>query len=496
MNSRHLSRKRVRPHQGVENNHVMINLISDSAVFWTVIVAVCYPVLAIGLVEFRRATERSVPELARIASLVQITVLPPLAIYLLAHYVAQASPEGVAIKLLMSVLAITTINACLALINVMMRSGLLASDWVQRTPALVLDLARMFLVLIAAAFVASEIWAVDLGSLLAALGVGSVVLGLALQDTVSGLFAGVSLMSGRHFKEGDWIEFGDIQGCIVQMNWRTVTVETLDDRRLVVIPNSELSSSNFTVLQAGNRSFGENIEVSFSYSNPPARVMDALERAVQSVDLVLEDPPYDIDLVRHDQDGIVYEVTIHARSRKEGEEAVTEILRKLWYISQREGLVPSGAANRMYRSGNPYHISRDMLAETIGRSALFDSSRSGFDAIVEASRSVLFDAGEILMLFNDPFRSLYLVVNGALSVMSGEGNEKRVVQTVAEGEIFIGRAFLTGAPATIALVADGEVSVIEIPSSPVLAYLMEHTDLARRFESVIDMTEHGLAAAS
>lgn len=473
----------------------MLNMLSDAALFWTVAIALFYPITAIALVEFRRSVDRSIPELARIADLVQVTVLPPFAIYLLAHYVAQASPDGVAIKLLMSILAITTINACLALINVMMRSGLLASEWVQKTPALVLDLARMFLVLIAAAFVASEIWAVDLGSLLAALGVGSVVLGLALQDTISGLFAGVSLMSGRHFKEGDWIEFGDIQGCIVQMNWRTVTVETLDDRRLVVIPNSELSSSNFTVLQAGNRSFGENIEVSFSYSNPPARVMDALERAVKAVDLVLEDPPYDIDLVRHDEKGIVYEVTIHARSRKEGEEAVTEILRKLWYISEREGLIPSGAANRMFRTMGSFAMSREAIANTIAKSPLFESDRAGFGNIIEGSRFILFDDHEVLMPLYEPFKHLYLVVNGALSVIMHDGADRRVVQTVGEGELFIGRAFLTGAAATISLVADGETGVIEISAIPVLSYLMDHNDLARRFEMAIDMVEHGLATA-
>lgn len=49
-------------------------------------------------------------------------------------------------------------------------------------------------------------------------GVGSVVLGLALQDTVSDLFVGISLISDRHFKEGDLIVSDGVAGGILQMD--------------------------------------------------------------------------------------------------------------------------------------------------------------------------------------------------------------------------------------------------------------------------------------
>ena len=55
-------------------------------------------------------------------------------------------------------------------------------------------------------------------------------------------------MIKSNFKEGDWIESGGVEGQIVHMNWRTVTIETLDDEKLVVIPNSTLASEPFTVL--------------------------------------------------------------------------------------------------------------------------------------------------------------------------------------------------------------------------------------------------------
>ena len=68
---------------------------------------------------------------------------------------------------------------------------------------------------------------------------------------------------------------------------------------------------------------------------------------------VVPEPPYDIDLIAIDEQGICFDAVVHAPSRSEGEEAISEILSKLWYICQREGLVLAGAANRLSSWTNP-----------------------------------------------------------------------------------------------------------------------------------------------
>ncbi len=470
-----------------------MNGIGDGPVVWTAVVVAGYPALAIALIELQRRLRDRFPAGAKVCHLLQITVLPPLALFLLIDNVADVPADHTLHRLVLSVLAITSINAALAALNALVRSGSMSSEWVQRTTGLVLDLARLLVVLVAAAVVASHIWAVDLGAMLTALGVGSVVLGLALQDTLSGLFAGVSLMSSKHFKEGDWIEVAEYSGRIVQMNWRTVTVETLDDNRLVVIPNSELARTQFTVLTSGNRSFGENIEVHFAYGSPPARVMDALEKAVLAVDLVLPEPPHDIDLIGLDEHGLHYEVTIHTRTRKEGEEAVTEVLRKLWYICQRERLVFAGAAHRLNGHSEPERMPAAEITARLVATGLFPADARALQAVVDDARHELYDDAEVLLPAGDPFTELFLVVEGRLAVVLGRGEHQRVVQQVGPGELFVGRALLTGAPATVGLHADGEVSVIHLGSLAVLAFLNENPTLARPFEARIEMTELGLA---
>ncbi|CAB4883894.1 unannotated protein [freshwater metagenome] len=470
-----------------------MGLFSDPAVGWTLGLALGFPVASVALVELERVLGDKSPDASKVCRLVQRTVLPPLGAFLLLDRVGRQSSDGAPMKVVLSVLSITAINAVLVAVNAAMRAP---RDGERRGTGILLDLARLLVVLVASAVVASSIWGVDLGGLLTALGVGSVVLGLAMQDTVSGLFAGMSLLSGRHFKEGDWIESGGLEGRIVHMNWRTVTIETLDDEKLVVIPNSTLATEPFTVLTTNTRSFGSNLQIRFAYGTPPARAMSALERAIESVDIVMADPPYDIDIVAADEQGILFDICVHAPSRSDGEEAVTEVIRKLWYVCQREGLVMAGAANRLSTFNQPLRPIADELAQHLGGTDLFPGTAPGFDRLFAAARYEVYDDGEVLLLAGDPFDRLFLVTEGSLGVTMGSGNDLPPVQEVEMGGAFVARALLSGGPSPVSLVADGETSVIRLGAAAVLAFLNQNPGLARQLEQAIDLTELGLRSAN
>ena len=90
-------------------------------------------------------------------------------------------------------------------------------SWRSRAPKLFQDLIRLLLVVIGAAIVLSVVWRQDLGGLIAALGVGSIVLGLALQETLGNLMSGIALFFERPFSVGDWISVGGKSGQVVQI---------------------------------------------------------------------------------------------------------------------------------------------------------------------------------------------------------------------------------------------------------------------------------------
>ena len=113
--------------------------------------------------------------------------------------VAGLEPGHIAIKLTDTLVGITWINAIVSFFNALIFTE--GEDSTNRNiPKLFLDLLRLFLVALGAAFVISFVWDVNLGAMLTALGVGSVVLGLALQDTLGSLFTGLAMLSGAKFQ--------------------------------------------------------------------------------------------------------------------------------------------------------------------------------------------------------------------------------------------------------------------------------------------------------
>jgi small-conductance mechanosensitive channel len=88
-----------------------------------------------------------------------------------------------------------------------------------------------------------DVLGIEIAPILTALGVGGLAVALALQDTLSNLFAGVHILAAKQLKPGDYIKLdtGE-EGYVVDINWRNTEIKTLLEN-IVIIPNSKISSS-------------------------------------------------------------------------------------------------------------------------------------------------------------------------------------------------------------------------------------------------------------
>lgn len=78
------------------------------------------------------------------------------------------------------------------------------------------------------------------------LGVGSVAIALALQDTLSNFFAGVYVRLDSPVRVGDYIRLdGGNEGFVVQIGWRSTRIRTLPNN-IAVVPNAKLASAVIT----------------------------------------------------------------------------------------------------------------------------------------------------------------------------------------------------------------------------------------------------------
>jgi small-conductance mechanosensitive channel len=121
---------------------------------------------------------------------------------------------------------------------------------------------------------------VSLTAVWTTLGVGSVAVALALQDTLGNFFAGVYILADRPFRVGDFIKLDSGQeGMVRRVGWRTTILHTLGNN-FVVVPNATMAKAVITNFSAPEPQLGFSIQVSVAYGTDPARVEKALLDAV------------------------------------------------------------------------------------------------------------------------------------------------------------------------------------------------------------------------
>ena len=87
-----------------------------------------------------------------------------------------------------------------------------------------------------------QTFGVAIAPLVTALGVGGIAVALALQPTLSNLFAGLQLISSGKFNTGDFVQLESGQkGFIIDISWRHTTIET-SQNNVIIVPNSKMAN--------------------------------------------------------------------------------------------------------------------------------------------------------------------------------------------------------------------------------------------------------------
>lgn len=86
---------------------------------------------------------------------------------------------------------------------------------------------------------------IAIAPLLTTLGLGGLAVALALNDTLSNLFAGVQIVAARQLRIGDYVKFEFAEGEVVDIHWHNTTIRDFQNN-LTIVPNSKINTSPFT----------------------------------------------------------------------------------------------------------------------------------------------------------------------------------------------------------------------------------------------------------
>lgn len=162
-------------------------------------------------------------------------------------------------------------------------------DGVPRQRKLLTDLFNVLLYAAAAGFIAVGVFNLEPTGVFATSSVLAIIIGFALQQLLTDIFAGVALNLERPFKAGDWITMDGTQGLVLMTNWRSTHLRTRS-MDLMVVPNAVIGRAklfNHSRPQARHLDF---VEVTLQYGVDESAVQAVLKDAALTIEGVLADP--------------------------------------------------------------------------------------------------------------------------------------------------------------------------------------------------------------
>lgn len=129
---------------------------------------------------------------------------------------------------------------------------------------------------------------VDPVDVLGGLGILSIAAGIAFQDVLSNLFAGVLMLTRETFRSGDQIAIGDVRGTVERITLRETVVRTFDGRR-VLIPNSTVHNGVVTV-QTGYEQVRTSVVIGVAYEADLDEARQVALAAMDGLPQVAEQP--------------------------------------------------------------------------------------------------------------------------------------------------------------------------------------------------------------
>jgi len=297
---------------------------------------------------------------------------------------------------------------------------------------------------------------------LATTAVGAVVIGLALQDTLGNLFAGLAIQIEKPFRVGDWVTVGGQDGMVSEITWRATKMRTKAGN-FVVVPNSVLSKDTITNYCEPSRLLRLHVDIGASYDVPPNVVKSVIRDALENAPMISHERAPEVLLADFGGSSITYRVWFWVTDFETDERAKDLVRSLIYYAFRRNNItIPYPVQVQMSADEGGLTPARagveaTALATVAMFSTLTDAERGELLAV---SQPMLYAAGEAIVRQGNAGRSLFVLARGEASVTLA-GTEGEVARLRA-GDVFGEMSLLTGEPRNATVTATVDCDLLEI----------------------------------
>jgi len=351
--------------------------------------------------------------------------------------------------------------------------------------------ARLFPDLTAAAIYAAavlvvliSVLALPIGGLLATSGVLAIVLGLALQNTLADVFAGIAFGIEAPFNVGDRISLGDkIEGTVVQMNWRSIRILT-DGDDVAIVPNSVVAKSDIVNRSSPTRVRSAFVELSCPATSSPERVVDALKQATLLCPPILPVPLSGAVLtclgLTENRYRVIFSVadTQHLSTTKDL--LLRHARRQLYYSGLYIPRIAQDSATPDEGMPRPFHPVLSLLEDMV----LFEALEP--EQLTELATHVVprsLEPEEVLFAQGGTEATLFIVVSGILQLSKhAEPSGQKTLGFIGAGDYVGEVSLLTGTPYAATATARTHCALYGLDCTVIKRLLAANSNLYAEFD--------------
>lgn len=343
---------------------------------------------------------------------------------------------------------------------------------------------------------------VNLASLITTSAVLTVVIGLALQDTLGNMFSGIVLQLEKPYNIGDWVKFDTYTGKIVGMSWKSTKILTRD-KEIVCIPNNLIAKSHILNYSEPDPTHIAAIKISASYNDPPNRVREVILTTLLEHPSIHQDPPPEVRVTAYSDSAIDYLIRFFISDFENEDKIKSFILNQIWYRFRRKGItIPFPI--RTIQHKEPDAKKETTEKERSVKTALEHLRQIDiFNALSEKDLSQLagrvrfdtFASGEIIIRQGRIGKSMFAIISGECDVLLRHNDvDEHSVATLGPNQFFGEMSLLTGEPRTATIRAKTDMVCIRINKENLEDILKQHQDIALKMSEILASRKQQLEA--
>ncbi|QYO66809.1 mechanosensitive ion channel family protein [Leptolyngbya sp. 7M] len=345
----------------------------------------------------------------------------------------------------------------------------------------------------------SEYPNVNLGALFTGSTILGIVVGLALQDTLGNLFAGIAIQADQPFQVGDVVTISNRgSGVVESVSWRGIKIRTFQNK-LIIISNAVMSRETIEVAPKNNLN-ARLVRFNTVYTASPSRTAQLVREAVRHVDNVSQKMRPVVRIRDLGDNGIDWEVKYWCDNYVRYNDTDAQIRQRIWYVFNREGIDFAFPTRTVHIEEKPVEQSIEELTDTrhdqLAAVPLFAPLSD--DELHQLARSAvarIFAPGESIVRKGQHGNSMFVIIRGSVKVQIPQGSSIRTVGELSKGDFFGEMGLLTGEPRTANVIAEDETEVLQIRKEHLQPIVKANPKLAELISDIVEERRSALESA-